>query len=47
VNGKGSKEREVYFTTECKVWLKRYMQIRILKEIVDKANSANINGHIL
>ncbi|GGE02612.1 tyrosine-type recombinase/integrase [Paenibacillus nasutitermitis] len=22
VNGKGSKQREVYFTTECKVWLK-------------------------
>lgn len=23
VNGKGSKQREVYFTTECKVWLKK------------------------
>jgi integrase/recombinase XerD len=25
VHGKGSKQREVYFTTECKVWLKRYL----------------------
>ncbi|MGG1516929.1 hypothetical protein ABE504_16090 [Paenibacillus oryzisoli] len=25
VNGKGSKQREVYFTTECKVWLKKYL----------------------
>jgi site-specific recombinase XerD len=23
VNGKGSKQREVYFTTECKVWLRK------------------------
>lgn len=28
VNGKGSKQREVYFTTECKVWLKKYLDIR-------------------
>ncbi|MDB5055681.1 MAG: integrase [Bacilli bacterium] len=28
VNGKGSKQREVYFTTECKVWLKRYLENR-------------------
>jgi site-specific recombinase XerD len=28
VNGKGSKQREVYFTTECKVWLKRYLKSR-------------------
>ncbi|WP_338115734.1 tyrosine-type recombinase/integrase [Paenibacillus monticola] len=28
VNGKGSKQREVYFTTECKVWLKRYLASR-------------------
>jgi len=28
VNGKGSKQREVYFTTECKVWLKRYLVSR-------------------
>jgi hypothetical protein len=28
VNGKGSKQREVYFTTECKVWLKRYLNRR-------------------
>ncbi|TNJ63763.1 integrase [Paenibacillus hemerocallicola] len=28
VNGKGSKQREVYFTTECKVWLKRYLEER-------------------
>jgi integrase/recombinase XerD len=28
VNGKGSKQREVYFTTECKVWLKKYLAIR-------------------
>jgi site-specific recombinase XerD len=28
VNGKGSKQREVYFTTECKVWLKRYLEGR-------------------
>ncbi|AZN42663.1 tyrosine-type recombinase/integrase [Paenibacillus albus] len=25
VNGKGSKQREVYFTMECKIWLKRYL----------------------
>jgi site-specific recombinase XerD len=28
VNGKGSKQREIYFTTECKVWLKRYLESR-------------------
>ncbi|WP_338044967.1 tyrosine-type recombinase/integrase [Paenibacillus lignilyticus] len=28
VNGKGSKQREVYFTTECKVWLKKYVAKR-------------------
>lgn len=28
VNSKGSKQREVYFTTECKVWLKKYMASR-------------------
>ncbi|UED77708.1 tyrosine-type recombinase/integrase [Brevibacillus sp. DP1.3A] len=28
VHGKGSKQREVYFTTECKVWLKRYLDRR-------------------
>jgi site-specific recombinase XerD len=28
VNGKGSKQREVYFTTECKIWLKRYVENR-------------------
>jgi site-specific recombinase XerD len=28
VNGKGSKQREVYFTAECKVWLKRYLENR-------------------
>ena len=29
VNGKGSKQREVYFTTECKVWLKKYLDSRV------------------
>ncbi|MEC0270471.1 tyrosine-type recombinase/integrase [Paenibacillus anseongense] len=28
VNGKGAKQREVYFTTECKIWLKRYLENR-------------------
>ncbi|NIK72424.1 site-specific recombinase XerC [Paenibacillus sp. BK720] len=28
VNGKGSKQREVYFTIECKVWLKKYLASR-------------------
>lgn len=28
VNGKGAKQREVYFTTECKVWLKKYLDSR-------------------
>ncbi|GIP26120.1 hypothetical protein J23TS9_12500 [Paenibacillus sp. J23TS9] len=28
VNGKGSKQREVYFTSECKVWLKKYLASR-------------------
>lgn len=28
VNGKGSKQREVYFTTECKVWLRKYIKSR-------------------
>lgn len=28
VNGKGSKQREVYFTTKCKVWLKKYLASR-------------------
>ena len=25
VNGKGDKEREVYFNTRCSIWLKRYL----------------------
>ncbi|MFH5185363.1 tyrosine-type recombinase/integrase [Paenibacillus sp. TAB 01] len=28
VHGKGSKQRKVYFTTECKVWSKRYLESR-------------------
>lgn len=28
VNGKGSKQREVFVTTECKVWLKKYLACR-------------------
>lgn len=28
VNGKGAKQREVYFTTECKVWLRKYLASR-------------------
>lgn len=28
VLGKGSKQREIYFTTECKVWLKKYIESR-------------------
>ncbi|GKU80038.1 tyrosine-type recombinase/integrase [Paenibacillus sp. L3-i20] len=28
VIGKGSKQREVYFTTECKIWLKKYLASR-------------------
>ncbi|WP_379347841.1 tyrosine-type recombinase/integrase [Paenibacillus sp. GCM10027629] len=28
VNGKGSKQREVYFITECKVWLMKYLASR-------------------
>jgi site-specific recombinase XerD len=28
VQGKGSKQREVYFTVECRVWLKRYLALR-------------------
>lgn len=28
VNGKGLKQREIYFTTECKVWLKKYLASR-------------------
>lgn len=28
VNGKGSKQREVYFIIECKVWLKKYLASR-------------------
>ncbi|CAM4525716.1 integrase/recombinase XerD [Paenibacillus endophyticus] len=28
VNGKGSKQRAIYFTTECKVWLKKYLASR-------------------
>ncbi|TNJ63660.1 hypothetical protein FE784_24630 [Paenibacillus hemerocallicola] len=24
VNGKGTKQREIYFTTECKIWIKRF-----------------------
>ncbi|MGM1049054.1 MAG: hypothetical protein ACQEXX_23355 [Bacillota bacterium] len=27
-NGKGSKQREVYFTNECKMWLKKYLTSR-------------------
>lgn len=28
VQGKGLKQREVYFTVECRVWLKRYLALR-------------------
>lgn len=28
VLGKGSKEREVYFTVRCQIWLKRYLKTR-------------------
>ncbi|WP_391559221.1 tyrosine-type recombinase/integrase [Robertmurraya sp.] len=29
MDGKGSKQREVYFTKECKVWLKKYIDSRV------------------
>jgi len=28
VHGKGSKEREVYFNTKCRIWLKKYLETR-------------------
>ena len=28
VHGKGDKEREVYFNTKCRIWLKKYLEIR-------------------
>ncbi len=28
VHGKGSRDREVFFSIECKIWLKRYLQSR-------------------
>ncbi|WP_325048666.1 tyrosine-type recombinase/integrase [Peribacillus glennii] len=28
VRGKGGKEREVYFSTRCGIWLKRYLEER-------------------
>jgi integrase/recombinase XerD len=28
VNGKGSKEREIYFNMKCRIWLKKYLQTR-------------------
>ncbi|WP_258881562.1 tyrosine-type recombinase/integrase [Paenibacillus sp. sptzw28] len=28
VNDKGAKQREIYFTTECKIWIKRYLESR-------------------
>ncbi|GIP00580.1 integrase [Paenibacillus lautus] len=28
VNGKGAKQREIYYTTECKIWIKRYLESR-------------------
>jgi len=28
VNGKGDKEREVYFTIKCQIWLKKYLRER-------------------
>lgn len=28
VLGKGSKQREVYFTSKCKIWLRKYLQSR-------------------
>ena len=32
VNGKGDKEREVYFNIRCEIWLKRYLDERSDKE---------------
>jgi integrase/recombinase XerD len=28
VNGKGNVEREVYFNTKCRIWLKKYIELR-------------------
>lgn len=28
VQGKGDKEREVYFNTKCRIWLKKYFEVR-------------------
>lgn len=28
VHGKGDREREVYFNTKCRIWLKKYMDVR-------------------
>ncbi len=28
VHGKGDKDREVYFTTKCRIWLKKYLESR-------------------
>lgn len=32
VQGKGDKEREMYFNTHCSIWLKRYLDEREDKE---------------
>lgn len=37
VNGKNSKQREIYCTTECKVWLKKYL--------ANREDSCKANGH--
>ncbi|WP_307208699.1 tyrosine-type recombinase/integrase [Paenibacillus harenae] len=42
VNGKGSKQREVYFTAECKVWLKKYLACR---DGCNGYKSCKTNGH--
>lgn len=32
VHGKGNVEREVYFNTKCRIWLKKYIELRTDKE---------------
>lgn len=50
VLGKGSKEREVYFSSRCSIWLKKYLQGRLDRctaLIVTERDPHRMSGHTI